>query len=86
MSSDQLVEAGALPAYRDGDTRFNWVEHLRPRFFEGFHRSVAGMSAAGNDLIVDHAIEYPSWRTELAELLAGRDVFLVAVHCNPREL
>lgn len=86
LSSDQLVEAGALPARRDDDGPFNWIDTMRPRFFDGFHRCVAGMAAAGNDLIVDHIIEYPSWRTQLAGLLAGHDVFLVAVHCDPQEL
>jgi len=59
---------------------------MRPRFFDGFHRCVPAMAAAGNDLIVDHVIELPSWRAQLARLLAGFDVFLVGVHCDVHEL
>ncbi|WP_157437126.1 phosphotransferase-like protein [Actinoplanes subtropicus] len=35
----------------------------------------------GTYLIVEHVIEFPSWRADLAVLLADLDVFLVGVHC-----
>ena len=38
--------------------------------------------AAGNDLIVEHIIEFRAWRTDLARLLDGLDVFLIGVHCD----
>jgi len=85
LSSDQLVDGGALPR-RESAGPFDWVGAVRPRFFDGFHRSVAAFAAAGNDLIVDHIIEYAAWREQLAGLLGGHDVFLVAVHCAPEEL
>lgn len=59
---------------------------MRSRFFDGFHRCIPAMAAAGNNLIVDHIIEYPGWRTQLAALLDGFDVFLVGVHCDADEL
>ena len=39
-----------------------------------------------NNLIVDHLIERQLWRTELSQILSGRDVFLVGVHCDLEEL
>jgi chloramphenicol 3-O phosphotransferase len=80
------VDGGAIPPVRPGVQAFDWVHVMRPRFFDGFHRSIRAMADAGNDLIVDHIIEYPSWREQLAGLLAGLDVFLVGVHCDAAEL
>jgi chloramphenicol 3-O-phosphotransferase len=34
--------------------------------FAGFHRCLPALAAAGNDLIVDHVIEYRRWRDDLA--------------------
>ena len=77
VSSDQLVQAGMLP-HRSSDGRaFDWWRQIRPRFFAGFHRCLPAFAEAGNDLIVDHVIDFRSWRAELARLLAGLDVFLV---------
>jgi chloramphenicol 3-O phosphotransferase len=39
-----------------------------------------------NDLVVEHIIEFPSWRAELRRLLRGFDVFLVGVHCDLDEI
>jgi chloramphenicol 3-O phosphotransferase len=47
---------------------------------------IPALAQAGNDLIVEHIIEFRSWRDELAVLLADLDVFLVGVHCAPDEL
>jgi chloramphenicol 3-O phosphotransferase len=86
VSSDHLVASGMLPARRDRDGPFAWGPQLRPRFFAGFHNCLPALAGAGNDLIVEHIIEYPAWRELLARLLAGLDVFLVGVHCDPAEL
>lgn len=52
----------------------------------GYHRAVAGMAAAGNDLVVDHVLSEP-WRIEdCLTVLAGADVHLVGVHCPLDEL
>jgi chloramphenicol 3-O phosphotransferase len=52
----------------------------------GYHRAIAGMAAAGNDLVVDHVLSEP-WRLEdCLTVLAGLDVFLVGVHCPLPEL
>lgn len=84
FSSDIL--AVGLPERRDPDGPFLWWGNVRPRFFDGFHRCIATLAAAGNDLIVDHVIEFPEWRAELRALLEPFDVFLVGVHCSLEEL
>jgi chloramphenicol 3-O phosphotransferase len=84
VSSDQLV--GMLPPRRDPSGPFAWIDELRPCFFAGFHRCIPALASAGNDLIVDHIIELPAWRSDLTTLLADFDVFLVGVHCNVDEI
>lgn len=86
MSSDLLVAAGVLPRRREAQGPFVWWEEMRPRFFDGFHRCLPALAAAGNDLIVEHVIEFDSWRRQLGELLATFDVFFVGVHCDVGEL
>ncbi len=85
LASDQLVEAGALPRRREEGGEFAWAE-VRPRFFAGFHRSLAAYADAGNCLVVDHVLEYAEWLGECTELLAPFDVFFVGVHCPLDEL
>jgi chloramphenicol 3-O phosphotransferase len=86
VSSDQLLAAGMLPQRRDEGGSFDWWYEMRPRFFAGFHRCLPALAAAGNNLIVEHIIEFGTWRTELATLLHGLDAFLVGVHCALDEL
>jgi len=86
VSSDHLVDAGFLPERREKGGPFDWWHQMRPRFFEGFHRCLPAFAEAGNNLIVEHIIEFASWRRELATLLAGLDVYLVGVHCDLDEL
>ncbi|GAA4577794.1 hypothetical protein GCM10023193_82050 [Planotetraspora kaengkrachanensis] len=86
VSSDQFVSAGMLPERREDSGPFNWWNQMRPRFFAGFHRCLPALAEAGNDLIVEHVIEFPAWRDELARLLAHLDVFLIGVHCDLDEL
>jgi chloramphenicol 3-O phosphotransferase len=85
VSSDQLA-AGFLPRRREGGGPFDWWHEMRPRFFAGFHRCLPALAIAGNDLIVDHVIEFPAWRRHLADLLDGLDVYLIGVHCAVEEI
>lgn len=70
VSSDQFVAAGMLPDRGDGLGPFAWWTQMRPRFFAGFHRCLPALADTGNDLIVEHVIEFPAWRDELSRLLA----------------
>ena len=84
FASDHL--ASGWPSRRDPEGAFKWWGDVRSRFFDGFQRCIATLASAGNDLIVDHIIEFPEWRAELRALLNPFDVFLVGVHCSLEEL
>jgi chloramphenicol 3-O phosphotransferase len=52
----------------------------------GFHRAVAGMAAAGNNVVMDHVLS-ERWRLlDCLAVLADFDVVFVAVRCAPAEL
>lgn len=52
----------------------------------GFHRAVAGMAQAGNDIVMDHVLSEP-WRLhDLLTVMRGIDVIFVGVHCSPADL
>ncbi|MBM7437406.1 chloramphenicol phosphotransferase CPT family protein [Streptomyces sp. HB132] len=56
------------------------------RTWRGFHRAVAGMAAAGNNIVVDHVFSEP-WRLhDCLGLFTPRDVVLVGVRCSLPEL
>lgn len=86
LSGDLLIEARSLPGRRDTEGPFAWAGQMRPRFFDGFHRCIPAMAAAGNDLIVEHVVEFTGWRAQLDDLLSDFDVFWVAVHCDLAEI
>ena len=75
-----------LPARRDPAGPFAWVQQMRPRFFDGFHRCIPALAAAGNNVIVEHVVEHRTWRIQLDQLLAGYDVFWVGVDCDLAEI
>ncbi len=52
----------------------------------GFHRSIAAMAEAGNDIVVDHVLSEP-WRLlDCLTVLRPEDVLFVGVHCPLDEL
>ncbi|GAA0711215.1 AAA family ATPase [Dactylosporangium roseum] len=52
----------------------------------GYHRAVAALASAGNDVIMDYPLS-EQWRVEdLLETLQGYDVTLVEVRCSQDEL
>ncbi|UWW92684.1 AAA family ATPase [Streptomyces murinus] len=56
------------------------------RTWMGFHRAVAGMAAAGNNVVVDHVLS-EEWRLlDCLELFTAEDVVLVGVRCSLEEL
>lgn len=80
MASDQFIEIGMAPSRIDKGGKFEWGE-VRPRFFDGFHQVLPAFASAGNNMIVEHIIEFETWMTDLLKLLHGFDVFFVGVHC-----
>jgi chloramphenicol 3-O phosphotransferase len=64
-------------------------EHLQAeidRTAMGFHRAVAGMSAAGNHVVVDYVLSQ-RWRLlDCLDLFTAGSVVLVGVHCPLLEL
>ena len=86
-SSDQLVDAEVLPSVdREAKTgEWSW-RTIRPRFFDGFHRCAAAIADAGNDMILEHVIEFRSWYVDLVTLLRHHSVLFVGVHCEISEL
>jgi chloramphenicol 3-O phosphotransferase len=62
-----------------------WTEVFR-RTRAGFHRAVAGMAAAGNDVVMDNVLT-EAWRLpDCLQVLAPYDVIFVGVHCDAAEL
>ncbi|MCF3130447.1 chloramphenicol phosphotransferase CPT family protein [Streptomyces olivochromogenes] len=52
----------------------------------GFHRSIAAMAEAGNDVVVDHVLSEP-WRLlDCLTVLQPENVLFVGVHCPLDEL
>ncbi|QZZ32426.1 MULTISPECIES: chloramphenicol phosphotransferase CPT family protein [unclassified Streptomyces] len=56
------------------------------RALMGFHRAVAGMAAAGNNIVVDHVLSEPWHLLDCVSLFVPEDVVLVGVHCPLPEL
>ncbi|MEU6575755.1 AAA family ATPase [Streptomyces sp. NPDC046805] len=62
------------------------LDEILHRTWQGFHRAIAGMAGAGNNVVVDHVLS-ADWR--LADCLAvldPRDVVFVGVRCPLAEL
>lgn len=62
------------------------LEIVLERTVLGFHRAVAGMAAAGNDMVVDHVLRERSWLLDCLTLFTPYDVVFVGVHCPLSEL
>lgn len=86
-SSDHLVDSGMLAEVDrvNKDTDRSW-NVLRPKFFDGFHRSIAAFAEAGLYLLVEHIVEYPEWLEDLVGFLNPFDVLYVGVYCPADEI
>lgn len=75
------------------DTMLTWTDYqpdalpaVLRRALMGFHRAVAGMAAAGNNVVVDDVLSEP-WRLlDCLALFSPKDVVLVGVSCQLEEL
>ncbi|MGW8066209.1 chloramphenicol phosphotransferase CPT family protein [Streptomyces ziwulingensis] len=62
------------------------MPQLLRRTWKGFHRAVAGMAAAGNNVVMDHVLS-EEWRLlDCLGLFKAKEVVLVGVHCSLEEL
>lgn len=62
------------------------VAEMLRRTRAGYHRVVAALASAGNDVVMDYPLTEP-WRLDdLLDVLEGYDVTLVEVRCDPDEL
>jgi len=62
------------------------IREVLHRTRAGFHRAVAGMAKAGNDIVMDHVLSEP-WRLDdLLAVMVGIDVVFVGVHCSLADL
>lgn len=54
--------------------------------WRGYHRAIAGMAAAGNNVVMDHVLS-EEWRLrDCLDLFLPHDVVFVGVHCPRAEL
>ena len=62
------------------------VRDVLHRTRAGFHRAVAGMAKAGNNIVMDHVLSEP-WRlSDLLAVMVDIDVVFVGVHCSVADL
>jgi chloramphenicol 3-O phosphotransferase len=84
MSVDAINSMRAKQKSRELDEAEREAVLARTR--AGFHRAVAAMAEAGNDVIADHVLSEP-WRLrDCLEVMAGYRVVFVGVRCSPAEL
>jgi chloramphenicol 3-O phosphotransferase len=72
VSLDDFIEM--LPPGRSDEALFL-------QMVDGFHRAVAGLLEAGNDLLVDHVLIEPEWLQQCIDLFKGRHVLFVGLDC-----
>ena len=62
------------------------IREVLHRTRAGFHRAVAGMAEAGNNIVMDHVLSEP-WRLgDLLAVMVDVDVVFVGVHCSVADL
>lgn len=60
----------------------HYLEKALPNLLAGFDASTAAIARAGNNVIVDHVLQEPSWVSPCAEAFTGLAVVFVGVHCS----
>ncbi len=73
------IRKGMLPGYREG---LGWsVEEILSKLRYGYYGCISALSACGNYVIADQAVERPEWMVQCAETLAPTRTFLIGVRC-----
>ena len=57
-----------------------------PFLLAGFNSSCAAIVRAGNNIIVDHVLQEPSWLLPCVTLYQGLEVVFIAVRCSLEEV
>ncbi len=76
FSADLILFGGVLPTQSNAA----WPE-MRPRVFDGYFRSIAALSDAGNHVIAEIVLESAEQLGHLEAALRDRDVLWVGLHC-----
>ena len=69
-----------LPEHCLADNQY--MSRALPGLLAGFNASNAGIVNAGNNVIIDHVLQEPSWVTQCVEAFKGIQVIFVGVHCS----
>jgi chloramphenicol 3-O phosphotransferase len=78
---------GAMRAERQThELHLDAIRQVLHRTRAGFHRAVAGMALAGNDIVMDHILSEPCRLDDLLTVMTGLDVVFVGVHCSSNDL
>ena len=56
------------------------------KMVDGMNRSIAAMTEGQNNLIVDHVVIEKAWLDQCLQLLGGRYVLFIGLHCPLEEL
>ena len=56
------------------------------RMVDGMNRSIVAMTEAKNNLIVDHVLIDKNWMDQCLELLGGRYILFIGLHCPLEKL
>ena len=59
-----------------------YLSQALPNLLGGFDASNAAIARAGNNVIVDHVLQEPSWVVPCAKAFEGLDVVFVGVRCS----
>ena len=73
----QMLPQGPFPTGRKAPE----AREIEARLFSGFHRSIAALAHAGNNVIADHVLVKDEWTSECKAVLTGLRVVFVGVHC-----
>jgi chloramphenicol 3-O phosphotransferase len=86
----KIQEFGDLPYLHvkmDTFLRMAAHDHIRRRetsnlIIKGFHNSLAGLSVAGNCLVIDHVFQEQEWFLNCLKALKDLRVYFIGVHCD----
>lgn len=85
FSFDHLRDSLALPMDRIKRKEFDWKE-MRSQVFDGVHRVVEALAAAGNNVVFEHILEKADWHSDLQRRFKPFQTLWIGVFCPLEEL